>query len=185
MVLNPLYLTACGGRILVAADTVPYFAAHPEAAALLDEAVGRITLPSDGSRLKVAVDLGRALGPQGCVEAPDIGLDRPGLFAQRHMRRGLSRVVQIDPERLLSVSTLAVIAHPTDDPRAYRLVTAYVGAPAPAEPWAGKDDDARMRLLDFWRTHALVWNEGMAPPCTRTWRAVLNDVPLGEGGPHD
>lgn len=185
MELRPFYLTACGGKLVPFDNAAEYFAAHPEAVALLDEAIARITLPTDGSRLEVTVDLGRELGPNGCVRVTDIGLDGIGLFSQRPKRPGMSRVVVLAPEEIPAASTFVVVGKPMRDPGTYRLITAYVGIQAPAEPWGGKTPEDRERLLGFWRSHALVWNDTMDEPVTATWREAMEAVPLNAGGPHD
>lgn len=185
MELRKLYPTACGGKLVPFDNAAEYFAAHPEAVALLDEAIAKIVLPTDGSRLEISIDLGRPLGPAGCVEVADIGLDGAGLFAQRPKRPGKSRVVVLPDDEVPTVSTFVVVGKPMRNPGEYRLITAYIGTQAPAEPWGGKTAEDRARLLEFWRTHALVWNDTMAQAEPGTWRQAMDAVPLDVGGPHD
>ncbi|MBI4133363.1 hypothetical protein HY478_01985 [Candidatus Uhrbacteria bacterium] len=166
------YRTADGGLLVPYDNAEEYFAAHLEAAELLDEAAPRITLPTDGSRLEVVLDFGRPLGPASMVETVIVNPDTLTTFARRPKRNGPSRVVVLegDPPQ---ISTFVVVGKPLG-PGQYRLVTAYVGTTAPGEPWAEKDVHARdERSLPFWCGHALVWRPDMGEVFTSTWRNEL------------
>lgn len=170
------YRTTCGGVILLRASAEEYYATHPEATTLLEEAAQQVVLPTDGRRLEVQVDLGRPLGLAGLVETPAIGLDTPTTFAQRLNREGPSRMVEVAEAELPQVSTFVIVAESTEAAGIYKLVTAYVGVVAPGEPWdttIHKGDD---RSLPFWMSHALVWKPTMGSIFTSTWRVELEKV---------
>lgn len=175
------YKTACGGRIVVPRSRAEHLRAHPEVIPHLPEAIGRVQLPDGGAFLRVAVEMGRLVGPSGLVETTPIRLDEPALFARRLERDQASRVVvgEVGPE----VSTIAVLAFADErDPRTYVLITAFFGdTRAPKEPWDRniRDQAEKEESISFWLGHALVWDaDTMSAPFESTWAEVLVEADL-------
>lgn len=168
------YATACGGRIVVPRKTADHLRAHPEVVPHLGDAIARVRLPG-GAFLRVAVEMGRLVGRSGLVETAPIAVDEPALFARRVGRDFASRVVvgESGPE----VSTIAVLAFADEaSPRTYVLVTAFVGALAPREPWDPnfESETERTEALEFWSRNALVWDPAvMSEPFESTWAEIL------------
>jgi hypothetical protein len=128
---------------------------HPNVAEILPDALARIE--SGGRQFFVEeVDFGRPIGETICVPT---GHGDQIVYAQRPKRWGLSRFVRSrEPEQCSSV---VVILKAGDD--GYVLITAFVGHPAPPEPW---DRNAVVKSVEFWSTHALVWGQEETVPGT-------------------
>lgn len=169
------YTTACGGRIVVPRKTADHLRAHPEVVPHLPEAIGRVQLPDGGAFLRVAVEMGRLVGPSGLVKTAPIRLDEPATFARRIGRDQASRVVvgEQGPE----VSTIAVLAFVDKaDFSTYVLITAFVGDLAPREPWDPnfESDAERKEALEFWSRNALVYDPSvMDEPFQSTWAEII------------
>lgn len=178
-VFQDAYQTKDGGKIVLNAGTKEHLAAHPEAALYLQEAFVLVELPQDGSELSLNVDLNRPLGKAGCLVVPEVGLDDVAQFAFRKARRGASRIV-IPEGELPTVSTMAIKAVPTKDPKIYRLITAYVGGLAPREPWDASSEQLE-ESIQFWSRHALVYTPAvMSEPFSSTWREVIAQSQLSQ-----
>lgn len=166
--------TLCGGTIVITDKVIEHLGAHPEVTTILEEAIKRVSLPTDGSKLSEKVEMGRIVGRSGCALTISIKTSDTALFALRRARRKASRIVldHVGPE----VSYLAVIAGPTDNPKEYKLYTAFVGEPAPKEPWdSSLTDEERPESIRFWTTHALIYDEAvMDAPFRSTWDDILN-----------
>ena len=176
------FKTKCGGAVVVPWGRQQHLRAHPDVLDVLDEAISKIELPTDGESLKTTVDLGRVIGRAGAVETDPIQYDEPAWFAHRIGRDGPSRVV-LDTEGP-EVSTVAVLASQAKDrgtgeiqPGKYTLVTAWVGsAEAEREPWDKgiKTERERQAALRYWCSHALVYDkEVMGEPFQSSWKEIL------------
>lgn len=169
------FRTACGGVILLTDETVRHLEAHPEAAALLEEAIAKIVLPTDGSDFfKTVVDLGRVIGQTACVEITD----GSSLFAVRRGRTEPTRVV-IDVAK--PDTTQFVVLARKGTLGDWLLITGYAGADAPREPHDsyfedGLGDGEFEEALCFWSRHALVWDESMGPVYESTWTVEIENV---------
>jgi hypothetical protein len=175
MMLQREYRAACGGRIIVPRKTADHLRAHPEVVEHLGDAIARVQLPDGGAFLRVAVEMGRLVGPSGLVETAPIAVNELALFAHRIGRDFASRVVvgEQGPE----VSTIAVLAFADKaDFSTYVLITAFVGDLAPREPWDPnfESETERTEALEFWSSHALVWDSDvMSAPFESTWAEIL------------
>lgn len=129
--------------------------ANPELPALVAEALGQV---HSGGFIATAVDLGREVGRSICVPA-DASEDI--VFARRPNRHGLTRFVR--GKQPVPTSSVSVVARPRED--WYELLTAWVGALAPPEPW---DRNATAESAEFWSRHALVWGAEEVIPGTET-----------------
>lgn len=171
--LRDFYRTKCGGRLMLTAKAKEHLVAHPEVGDLLDEVAGLVELPRDGSFLVRAVDLGRLVGRSGCIPADRVGAEGKAKFALRVGRRKPSRVVigALGPE----VNTVVVLAFAGREPGTYALITAYVGALAPKEPWDATPGIEREQALEFWGKNALVYDpEVMGEQFESTWQDIIN-----------
>lgn len=171
--LRDEYRTACGGRIVLPPKTKEHLVAHMEVGGLLEEVAGLLTLPRDGSFVAREVDLGRVVGRTGCVTADPAGFTGQATFANRVGRRKASRVVVgvQGPE----VSTVVVLAFAGQESATYVLITAYVGALAPKEPWDASPGTERDESLRFWGENALVYDPAvMGEPFASTWQEIIN-----------
>lgn len=121
---------------------------HAQVAEILPEALAKVN--AEGKEFFVAeVAFGRVIGHTACVAT---GQDDQIVFAQRPKRFGLTRFVKNrQPETSEAVT---VILKKDDIEDYYILITAFVGTPAPPEPW---DRNATEQSVPFWSTHALVW----------------------------
>jgi hypothetical protein len=131
---------------------------HPGVVEILPEALARVN--AEGKKFLVEeVDFGRPIGQTICVETGP--LDQV-VFAQRPKRAGLSRFVSNrEPEKSSSVTVILKAG----DRGEYVLITAFVGAPAPPEPW---DRNATEQSVPFWSSHALCWGAEETIPGTET-----------------
>lgn len=168
------FKTACGGIIVVPRKAEDHLVAHPEVRDLLPKAIGRMTLPRDGTFLSTEVEMGRIVGRSGCVQTPPVTLTDRALFAQRVGRDKPSRVIVGEGEQTTKVVVLAFPSR--EEARTYVLVTSWVGGLAAKEPW---DQNIRSQrehqdCLQFWCSHALVWDSAvMSSPFEGTWEEVL------------
>lgn len=170
-----IYSTADDGRMLVPPETVEHLDAHPEVWEVLEEAVAKVEL-TGRRNVEDEIDLGRIIGRTGCVTTPLVGYGQTSFFVQRPARRGPSRVVKTDtaPE----ISTVSIVATPTDMVNTYVLHTAYIGTLAPPEPWNRclTTGLARRRSLEFWSTHALVYQPFMGRISENNWQKILQGM---------
>lgn len=174
MEIQDEYRTRDGGRILVSPPAKLHLAAHPEVGAVIEEAVSRIKLPSDRTEIWTEIEMSRIVGVSGCVEARRIRETDLTTFAWRKERKHPSRVAVGAEGR--PVSTVVVRALPTANLWIYLLATAYVGTKAPLEPWDPELKTAQEKdeSLDFWCTHALVYNHAvMGLPFQFSWYEIL------------
>ncbi len=167
------FKTADNARIIIPKSTEEHLLAHPEIDGILAEVLSKVHLPESGM-LITEVNMDRILGRSARVDTPKCEMDEKILFAHRLHRAGPTRVVTNTegPETDL----VSVIAFPTpDQEKTYSLLTAWTGPLAPMEPWDKKvTREAFQKSLEFWRSHALVWDkEVMAEPFESTWAEVL------------
>ncbi len=173
MAIRDEYRTKCGGVLVLPPKTKEHLVAHPEVGNLLEEAAGLLELPRDGSFLARAVEFGRVVGRSGCVPAPVIGPGGKATFALRAGRRKASRVaVGVEgPE----ASTVVVLAFAAKEARTYVLITSFVGALAPKEPWDASPGSEREDSLVFWGQNALVHDPSvMGEPFEASWQEIIN-----------
>ena len=129
---------------------------HNEVSPILPEALLKIR--AGGGFVEAQVDLDRIVGETQCVAT---GVSDTIIFAQRPRRFGLTRFVNNrQPE---PCTTVAVVLK-KDVAGHYVLITAFIGALAPPEPWdrrafGFKPDPRRAEAESraFWSSHALVW----------------------------
>jgi hypothetical protein len=102
-----------------------------------------------------AVDLGRIVGTQKCLETSPAD-EGDIVWARRVNRVAYSRFIRgrpAIPTRLVSIT----LAKPSD---VWLVYTAYFGTPAPKEPTDPRITEAELaESLAFWKTHALVFEE--------------------------
>lgn len=134
---------------------------HEQVAEILPEALNKIN--AEGRQFLVAeAAFGRIIGHTACLPT---GQEDEILYAQRPKRFGLSRFVKNrTPEPSEAVT---VILKKDDNEDYYILITAFIGTPAPPEPW---DRNATPQSVPFWSTHALVWGQEPIVPGTETSR---------------
>lgn len=106
------------------------------------------------------VDFGRQIGETICVAT---GLGDEIVFAQRPKRFGLTRFVK--NRKSETCSSVVVILKAGEQTGVYVLITAYIGRKAEPEPW---DRNATASALEFWNSHALVWDCEEILPGTET-----------------
>ena len=87
------------------------------------------------------------------------------IYAQRPNRAGLTRFVKNRSLRPTSVFTVVLKRDALVAAEQYILMTAYVGEPAPPEPW---DKMATSESMLFWNSNALVWGSVPILPGTET-----------------
>ena len=118
----------------------------PELRELLSTALWMVD-PEGEEFIATEVHFDQPIGKSECVETtPEDKI----VYAKRIGKQGYSRfVVGREPEETQSVSLIL-----KKIPEGYILISAYIGAKAPLEPWAaGADETSR----EFWKTHALRW----------------------------
>lgn len=163
--------TACGTAININEATAKHLEAHPEAAELLGEAIGRITL-GERSFVLQEVDMGRVIGRSALVDAPEVAHDQTTLFACRTGRDIPSRVM-LNVEKP-ETSIFTVIAGKQDG--SWNLYTGFAGPSAPREPHDSNLNGDNSNELQFWCSHALVHDAGWSEPFESTWDEVLAAV---------
>ncbi len=126
---------------------------HEGVDGVLTEALGRVTASEADEFLEVEVDMGRVVGVSTRVRT---GTDEEEgnniYYAQRPGRGGPSRFVRgrrPEPTRHVSV----VLLRDRHDPRAYVLLTAYLGTLIGPEPWDRHATDASRAA---WARQALI-----------------------------
>jgi len=127
---------------------------HPTVMPHLPAALARIS--SQGRDFLVeSVDFGRPIGETICVPT---GPRDEIVYAVRSGRRGLTRFVK--NRAPLPTSAVRVVLKRDDAGGYFVLLTAFLGPPAPPEPWDRntiRTRDELARAVAFWNTHALVW----------------------------
>lgn len=136
---------------------------------LLKDVFAKISVDKDfkGAFLKEEVAFDRIIGESSCVvtDAND-----SIVFAQRSDRKGgFTRFVIGKEKEKTSVCT--VVLKRVDG--GFILLTGYVGASAPPEPW---DYNAEEGSKNFWRSHALVWGSEPTIPGTEYYVQQGEDV---------
>ena len=165
--------TACGNRINITETTRNHLKTHPEAATMLEEATSRITLP-DSSFLLTSVDFNRVIGQSACVE---VDPDDTILFAVRKGRHLPSHVTK--RQEKVDTRFFTVIAYKNRRNGIWTLISCFNGPSVYREPhdrhFIDKHDGREFaEALEFWTTHALVWEEEiMDEPFTSSWDEVL------------
>jgi hypothetical protein len=102
----------------------------------------------------IAYRFNRVIGKTLCVKRKE---GDQVIMMNRFRRRGSSPIVlNREPE---DCNTLTIVLMEVDDVdlgKIYILLTAYIGEPAPPEPWDEKVKDIDYSI-DFWSKHALIW----------------------------
>lgn len=166
--------TACQSVIHLTDETLSHLEAHPEAAALLEEAVAKVTLP-DGGFLLTTVNFGRVIGSNACVKAEDVEILH---FAVRTGRDVPSRVLLGQTPKPTSLFT--IIAGRGEDGE-WTLFTGFTGPAAPREPHDPYFDDKRdsdefRESVEFWTSHGLCLGDGWGEVFESTWEKVLEEI---------
>jgi len=145
---------------------------HVGAENIIAEALSSIS--TDGRDfIKETLDFNHVIGETICTETTE---KDEIVFAQRVNRKGLTRFTKTGLPKPCSKLTLIIVKREVDSldeddenedfdtEDYYQLTTAYIGEPAPPEPWDEKSfyfsddpDKARQDSLDFWNNHALVF----------------------------
>ncbi len=164
--------TACGGRIRIGSDKQEKIQLWPNIREALTKVIHRVKLPDDGSTFFVKeIVFDDVIGDTSCVPANS---EAPMLFAVRNKKNRASRVVINTPKiPTKSFSVLATKSTVTGD---WWLVDYYFGERAPREPsdpyFLKPDSDLEelSRSLEFWESHALVYNPfNMGDYFVSTW----------------
>lgn len=132
---------------------------HEGVIALLPATLEQIT--AAGRQFIVeTVDHGRIIGATTSL------VTRPGdeiIFAQRAGRAGWTRFVKgREPEASSELSVVLMVAR--NEP-GYVCLSAWIGGPSRPEPWDPKPAEDS---LEFWLSHALVWDPDEIVPGTET-----------------
>lgn len=174
------FTTADNKVVHIDESGLKHLAAHPDVSDLLPEAISKMVIGDEEDKVQQAVEMGRVVGRAGIVDTLDVTLDTPIHFAFRAERPNPTPVV-LEGEGKES-STVAVSVYFHKESGQWRLITAFIGVPAPNEPFRYFDknswfykNEARFKLcLDFWMKHALVYEpEISGEPFESTWRAEL------------
>lgn len=131
---------------------------HQDAVLILPEALQKISA-SGRNFIIEEVNFDRIVGESICVAT------RPGdqiVYAKRPNRWGLTRFVR---NRTPEPSSSVVVILKKAEDNNYILITAFIGAMAPPEPW---DRNATSESREFWNTHALVWGREEIIPGTES-----------------
>lgn len=176
--------TACGRTIVVSWSSWNHIKdAHPDVLLCLTEAIGKASLPTDGSELEVTIDMGRPIGHSGLVRTLPVGYDEQTTFAVRNGRRGPSRVVV--GGKSPQVTTVGLIAMQAKGkngdilPDKYFLISAWIGtANTMPEPWdkSLEDDASKERAVQHWSTQAFVYDPAtMGDVFMSSWHKILTE----------
>jgi len=174
------FITADGKTVFVDGVGVKHLKAHPDVSNLLPEAISKMIIGDGLNKVQQAIEMSRVVGRAGLLDTTDTNLDTRINFAYRAERDAPSPVVvnAVGKES----TTVAVSVYFHKESGQWRLVTAFVGVPAPNEPfyyfdknsWHYKDEERFKLCLDFWIKHALVYEpEISGEPFESTWRAEL------------
>lgn len=166
------FQSKCGKKVIVSDQTQKHLEAHPEAMALLEEAIGMVTMPESGGFLLTTIDMGRIVGLNGCLPVVDNG---QMYFAFRKGRDVPSHVlVGIEKQ---PTSLFTVIAGISDDGTSWQLYTSFPGPSAPREPHDPGVIDNNAAEIEFWTQNGLVHDENvMGPAFVSSWADVLGYV---------
>ena len=173
---STLFKTKCGGFMHLTTNVKKHLEAHAGILELIPEIASRVILPIDGSRLTCQISLERVVGQSSLIETRKIGLSETAWFAIRKNRMKASRVV---PDAApVDTEIVSIVADPVEK-NTYELVTAWVGAFAPKEPWdpdLADDPSAYKASINFWCNHALVHDpELMEQHFKSTWKNIINN----------
>lgn len=167
--------TACGGTIIIPVSVQKHLLAHLDVVAHLPEAISKIRLPRDQSKIELEVEMGRVIGRGGIVATSDLSVHDRALFAVRANRKFSSHVT---PPGVVGAdsTSVVVIAKPARILGQYQLVTAWIGVRARKEPWDPNiaDNEEFEECLRFWNAHALVYDPlTMGPLVESSWDEIL------------
>jgi hypothetical protein len=126
---------------------------------LLTEVIARLEPPALPF-VKLRVDLGRVVGQSICVQT---GTQDAIVYARRVNRQGPTRFVC--DRRPVDCHSVIVILKATAMPKAFILISAFIGDHAEPEPW---DRNATPAAWEFWRHHALIWGAEPVVPGSET-----------------
>lgn len=141
---------------------------------LLPEISRKIVLPAHVHRHAQTIDLGKSIGRDTRIVAPEVGYDVPALFALRQARGNPSRVVQNLAIEAPLVSCVTIWYSETS-PGYWQLRDAVFGGWAPREPWNYRQVPVRLeKSISYWSRHAFLYDRTiMGPIITKTWREVI------------
>jgi len=169
------FKTACGNKIQVTDRSVKYMQNYIKTLVLLEEAVDKITLPSNEDELCTTIDFGREIGKTDCLRVPRNTRLNFAVRSNKELCQTPLRVV-MGAERQ-STSKFTVIASNKNGVWVLRI--AYIGPLAPRMPndpyFRDKRDTPEFKeAFNFWKEHALLWDyETMGIPYQSTWNEVL------------
>ncbi len=150
MIKKLLAVAKSGLSVYVGEETLKHMEAHSDVQiAHVKEAISK--LEYNAPFWIGAVDLGRSVGKDHCVEITDADDVR---MEVRPNRDGATPIVY---GRSAADTSLVVIGICHDDDGLETLFTAFYGQLAPKEPWDPHlKDEERAESERFWSTHALV-----------------------------
>ncbi len=150
-----LAVSATGAPVYVGEDTINHMTAHSDVK-MSDVAEAIKKLSYQAPFFIGPVDLQRVIGANSCVE---VTAQDEVKMLRRKNRDGETPIVF---NRQAEPTTQIVVGVCTDDDGLETLFTAFYGQLAPKEPWDPRlKDEEREESEAFWRTHALVYEEGM------------------------
>jgi hypothetical protein len=167
--------TSCAKDVFINAQTRRHLLAHPDVLPFLEEAISKISIPAGALRFEKAVSLKKIIGVSMLVKTRAVRLNEKTMFAKRINHQWPTRVAPDTGGSACDSVTVAVKFE--KERKRYVLLTAYVGYPCPDEPASIPQVNRKKfkESLDFWRKHALVFNEKtMDPYFESTWKKVLN-----------
>lgn len=157
-------ITATGHKVYI---NPTHMKQHQDVLPFLEEALAKITPPTDKVFAKYQVDMGRVIGLSSRVK---VGPGDMFIWAQRTHRTNLTRFVL---DRKAEPCQFVTIVMSRDKPRAsrpeptYRILTAFIGEMAEKEPGdTSIRDDERERCIKYWQENALIWGSQETVPGT-------------------
>ena len=168
--------TNCGNVISLNEETIKHLQAHPEAEALLEEAIAKIDLPREGGFLMTTVEFDRVIGTNACVKANEENLEKI-FFSVRPGRELPTRVLigqKPEPTNLFTILA-------SKNGKQWNLVTGFTGPQAPREPHApyfaeARDGRGQSEAKAFWTEHGLCLGDDWGKPFVSNWPKVIIDA---------
>jgi hypothetical protein len=166
--------TSDGKEVFITPGIKEHLLAHADVVEFLEEAVAKLEIPDGIAWIGVAVNLGRNVGISKLVK---VGVVLPGqktFFAKRIAHEFPTHVV-LEREGEWCDSVTLEVKYDKNEKK-YFLNTAHFGFPCPDEPFCinNRESNEFKESLDFWRRHALVYEEKiMAPVFKAAWEDVL------------
>jgi len=166
--------TACGKDIHITEHARKHLSAHPDVLEFLEEAISKVVIPEGATNFEEAINLGRIVGESKLIETEKISPDQKTTFALRLERKYPSRVAV--GEKGIPCDSVTIEIKFDETKKEYYLSTAYIGYPCPYEPAYIEDKTSEdfKKALDFWSSHALVFDPKiMGPTFEASWEEML------------